>query len=236
MAAPARSIVGPGVPGSLVGGSEPAMQLTSRLAHSAQTDRSAREFLGDDHPLVRVMERASVAVGQSVVVAVVLVGGGAGWVEGLHVASEVTVAAALVEAVLLLRLANLRWLVRERACDLIIQGRADLPLDPVRRQRRRLQDRGHCEDLADWLDRTWMLAERSLGSRYQPAPFGSSRVIVSVRSELAEISARLREDAPGVRGVALVERLLSEGGSALHGASPSALRQELRRIRFMLGA
>jgi hypothetical protein len=210
------------------------MQLTSRLAHSPQTHRSAREFLGADHPLVRVMERASGAVLQSVVV--VLAGGGAGWVGGQHVASEVTVAAAMVEAGLLLRLANLRWLVRERACDLIIQGRADLPLDPVRRQRRRLLDRAHREDLADWLDRTWMLAERSVGSRYEPAPFGSSRVIVAVRSELAEIAARLREDAPGVRGVALVERLLSEGGSALHGGSVSALRQELRRIRFMLGA
>jgi hypothetical protein len=138
--------------------------------------------------------------------------------------------------VLLLRLANVRWLVSERACDLIIQGRADLPLDPVRRQRRRLRDHAHCEDLADWLDRTWMLAERSLGARYQPAPFGSSRVIVAVAPELAEIAARLRDEAPGVRGVALVERLLSEGGSALHGGSLSELRQELRRIRFMLGA
>ena len=225
-----------GVPGSLVGGLEPAMQLTSLLAHSAQADRSAREFLGDDHPFVRVLARTAVAVRQSLVVAVAILGAGAAWVEGLAFAIEATAAAALVEAVLLVRLANLRWLVRERACDLIIHGRADLPLDAVRRQRCRLLDRAHCDDLADWVERTSAAAERSLGSRYQPARFVSSRVIVAVAPELAEIAARLREDAPGVRGVALVERLLSEGGSALHGGSVSALRQELRRIRFMLGA
>ena len=70
-----------------------------------------------------------------------------------------------------------------------------------------------------------MVAERSLRSRRQPAPFVSSRVMVAVRPELAEIAVRLRGDAPGVRGVALVERLLSEGGSPLHGGSVSALRQ-----------
>jgi hypothetical protein len=67
-----RSTVGSGVPGSLVGGLEPAMQLTSLLAHSAQADRSAREFLGDDHPFVRVVAGTAVAVRQSLVVAVVL--------------------------------------------------------------------------------------------------------------------------------------------------------------------
>jgi hypothetical protein len=69
-----RSTVRSGVPGSLVGGLEPAMQLTSLLAHSVHADPSAREFLGDDHPLGRVLERASVAVLQSLVVAVALVG------------------------------------------------------------------------------------------------------------------------------------------------------------------
>jgi hypothetical protein len=210
--------------------------LTSLLAHSAQADRSAREFLCDDHPLVRVLERTAVSVRQSFVVAVALLAGAVAWLDGAHVGLGVTVAAAVVEAVLVLRLAILRWLARERACDLIIQGRADLPLDAVRRQRCRLVDRTHCDDLADWLDRTLTVAERSLATPHQPAPFISSRVIVAVRTELAEISARLREEAPGVRGVALVERLLSEGGSPLHGASVSALRQELRRIRFMLGA
>jgi hypothetical protein len=127
------------------------------------------------------------------------------------------------------------WLAREHARDLMIQGRADLPVDAVRRQRRRLLDRGHCDDLADWVDRTRSVAERSLTSR-QPPRFHNARVIVAVRPELAEIATRLREDAPGVRGVALVERLLSEGGSPPHGGSVGALRQELRQIRFMLGA
>jgi hypothetical protein len=148
----------------------------------------------------------------------------------------VVVAGAVVESVLALQLAGLRWLARERACDLIVHGRADLPLEAVRRQRSRLLDRRHCDDLADWLDRTSAVAESPFRSPHQPAPFLNSRVIRAVRPELADVSARLRDDAPGVRGVALVERLLREGGSPLHGGSVSALRQELRRIRFLLGA
>ena len=211
------------------------MHFTSLLVETAQQDRSAREFLGDDHPLVRVLHRTSVAIRRLLIVVAILACAAAAWLDGAHAAVAVIAAAAIVETFLALQLASLRWLARERAGDLIIQGRADLPLDDVRRERRRLLDRGHCDDLADWVDRTWTVAERSLRSP-QPPPFSSGRVIVAVRPELAEIAARLREDAPGVRGVALVERLLSEGGSPLHGGSVSALRQELRRIRFMLGA
>jgi hypothetical protein len=212
------------------------VQFTSLLAHTAQADQPAREFLGDDHPLVRVLCRTSAAMRHLLSVAVVLVFAAVAWFDGAHVAPALIAAAAVVEVALALQLASLRWLARERACDLIIQGRADLPLDDVRRQRRRLLDRAHCDDLADWLDRTSAVAERSLRSPHQPAGFFNARVILAVRAELVDISARLREDAPGVRGVALVERLLSEGGSPLHGGSVSALRQELRRIRFMLGA
>jgi hypothetical protein len=215
---------------------EPAVHLISTLAHYEQADRSAREFLGEDHPLVRVLQRTSVTMLRLIVVAVVLLSAAAAWLDGLHAALGVIVAAAVVEAILALRIAYLAWLARERACDLIIEGRADLPLDVVRRQRRRLLDRKHCDDLADWVDRTWTVAERSLECRYEPCPLLNARVVAAVRPELAEIAGRLREGTPGVRGVALVERLLSEGGSALHGPSASALRQELRRIRFMLGA
>lgn len=146
------------------------------------------------------------------------------------------VAAVVVEAALALQIASLRFLARERARDLIIEGRADLPIDVVRRERRRLLDRDHCDDVAGWLERTWTVAERSLRSPFEPRPPFDVAVIAAGRDDLAEISARLRQDAPGVRGVALVERLLIEGGSPLHGDNVTALRQELRRIRFMLGA
>jgi hypothetical protein len=211
------------------------VQCTSLLAHTAQADQSAREFLGDDHPLVRVLRRTSAAMRHLLSVAVILVFAAVAWFDGAHAALAVMAAAAVVEVALALQLASLRWLA-ERACDLIIQGRADLPLDDVRRQRRRLLDRAHCDDLADWVDRTCTVAERSLRSPHQPATFFNARVILAARPELADISARLRKDAPGVRGVALLERLLSEGGSPLHGRSVSALRQELHRIRFTLGA
>lgn len=172
------------------------------------------------------------------VVAVMLVVAAGAWLGGAQAAPPVLVSAAVVEAVLALRIASLRWRARERACDLIIQGRASLPLDAVRRQRRRLLDRKHCDDLADWVDQTWTVAEHSLesGPLPLPLPLLSARVIVAVRPELVQVAQRLREDAPGVRGVALVERLLTEGRSPLHGGSVDDLRRELRRIQFMLGA
>ena len=212
------------------------MHLTSPLTHTAQADRSAREFLGDDHPLVGILERRSAAIRHLVFVAIILVVTAAAWLGGARTAGALSAAAAVVAAILALRIACLVWLARVHACDLIIQGRADLPLDIVRRQCMRLLDRKHCDDLADWVDRTWTAAARSLGSRYQPHPLLNARVVRAVRPELAEIAGRLRENAPGVRGIALVERLLSEGGSPLHGGSVDELRQELRRIRFMLGA
>jgi hypothetical protein len=210
------------------------VQRTSLLGQAAHRDRAARELLGDEHPLVHVLQRTAAAVRQSLMVGVIALGAGTALFEGVHAALAVVASAAAVEVGLALQFACLRFRARERACDLIIQGRADLPLDAVRRERARLLDRGHCDDLADWVDRTCTVAERSLRS-HQPPPFFSGRVIVAVHAELAEIAERLREDAPGVRGVALVERLLSEGGSPLHGGSVAALREELRRIRFMLG-
>ena len=87
------------------------------------------------------------------------------------------------------------------------------------------------------MERASMLAaERSLESGQLPLPLLSARMIVAARPELIQVAERLREDAPGVRGVALVERLLSEGRSPLRGGSAGELRRELRRIQFMLGA
>lgn len=212
------------------------MHFTSLLTETAQADRSARDFLGDDHPLVRILRRRSAAIRHSCVVGAMLLVAAAARLEGLRGATAVALAAAVVEAALALQIASLRWLARERAQDLIIEGRADLPLDAVRRERRRLLGRAHCDDLAGWLDRTWTVTERALKSPHSPSPPYNVAVIAAARKDLADISARLREGAPGVRGVALVERLLSEGGSPLYGGSVSALRQELRRIRFMLNA
>jgi hypothetical protein len=113
----------------------------SLLAQTAQADDSAREFLGDGHPLVRVLHRTSQAIRHVLAVALILVLASAAWLDGARGALPLIAAALVVEVTLALRIASLVWLARERACDLIIQGRADLPLDVVRRQRRRLLDR-----------------------------------------------------------------------------------------------
>lgn len=90
------------------------MHFTSLLVETSAEDRSAREFLGDDHALVRVLHRTSVVIRQLLIVTVVFVCSARAWLDGAHAAIAVIAAAAVVDAVLALQLASLRWLARTR--------------------------------------------------------------------------------------------------------------------------
>ena len=65
-------------------------------------------------------------------------------------------------------------------------------------------------------------------------PLFTARVIRPLAAQLSEIAGLLREGSPEVRGVALVERLLTSGGSPLYGTNIDLLREELRRARYLL--
>ena len=69
-----------------------------------------------------------------------------------------------------------------------------------------------------------------------PWRFMRSDLIAPVRHELIEIGALLRDDRSGLPGIAMMERLLFDGTSSLHGDSPRLLRDDLRRARFLLAA
>jgi hypothetical protein len=60
-------------------------------------------------------------------------------------------------------------------------------------------------------------------------------VVAAVTGELGEIARLLRSGEAAVRGVAMLERLLTDGASALYGEDVRTLREELHRIRFILG-
>src|SRR5215211_4132788 len=87
--------------------------------------------------------------------------------------------------------------------------------------------------LARWLDQTRAEAYRPVHGQ-SARPLFCPRVVRAVASDMADIAALLRSEDSELRGIAQVERLLGDGGSALYGHDADALREELHRIRFLL--
>ena len=59
-------------------------------------------------------------------------------------------------------------------------------------------------------------------------------VVRAVAEDLRALAAILRAGPASARGIALAEQLLTWGGSKLHGHEPEPLREELRRVRYLL--
>jgi hypothetical protein len=60
-------------------------------------------------------------------------------------------------------------------------------------------------------------------------------VLAAVEPQLRDLARLLRTDAAGVRGIALLDRLVTSGTSPLYGTRVAPLRDELGRIRYFLG-
>jgi hypothetical protein len=127
--------------------------------------------------------------------------------------------------------------VRRHTCvrELIVEGHADLPLVAVQRERASLLDPAHREDLARWLDAIRHECAHPAPPLPWTCPLFRTEVVAGVGGELADISRLLRGGGTGARGIAMLEALLTDGGSPLYGADVGALREELHRIRFILG-
>jgi hypothetical protein len=211
------------------------MHIASRLTRSLHEDRAARALLDDRHPLVRAVYRTSVALERSCVVCGMACASAAGHLEGVHGALAYLVASVVVQGALACDLALLASRRVHCARDLIIHGRTDLPLHTVQRERGRLLDPARRAVFADQLDAIRQAAQRPVPRLRAARPMFNLRVVTAVDPELAVVARRLRSETPGVRGIAMAQRLLSDGCSPLYGASTGALREELRRIIFMLG-
>ena len=210
------------------------MHQTSHHFHPFE-EPVARALLGVDDPLVRAMHRQRVRLEQSLVVGVVLSASVAALASGASAALAVVLAAAIVESVLACDAAALRYRIRDRVLVIIAQGRGDLPLCAVARERRRLCDRGHQERLARWLDD---IRADARGPRRDPRarPIFSPAVIRAVTPHLSAIGTQLRSEHADLRGVAAMERLLVDGASPLYGRDQVVLSEELRRIRYLFEA
>jgi hypothetical protein len=147
------------------------------------------------------------------------------------VAGGVAVLAGLGGVALAARV-RARWAAREVIAD----GGERLPLAPIERERARLMADGTRSTLATSLER--MLAQAAATTRpAQPAlrPMFDVRVVHAVAEDLRALAARLRAGPATARGVALAEQLVTWGGSELHGHELEPLREQLRRVRYLLG-
>jgi hypothetical protein len=213
---------------------------SQRLAHPQRavrgddrTGRAAAALLGEGHPLVVVLGRIEMLGDQLVVVATAHAGGLV--LSSLQAAPGVAVVIAAVafEVVLGCRLFLLEQRRRQECVALIAEGREDLPLDAVARERGRLASPRNRKRLA-----------RAIEELARPRPFGAhprsarpplaARVVGPVRPQLHELAQQLVRDDVSTRGVALLELLISSPMSALYGSEPERLKREVGRARYLL--
>jgi hypothetical protein len=191
--------------------------------------------LGADHPLTRVGGALQIAAGQGRVTAAMLVGSLIAAARGDRWAPAVAIAAAIVLLGLAIVAAVLVGQRRERATDLILAGREDLPIADVQRQSRRLLAPRTRLVLARTLERTLDEApHRSHVPVFTARPSVDAEVVEDAAAELREVVRLLRTDRAVPRAVALAERVVTDGDSPLYAHDAAALREALRRISSLL--
>ena len=212
------------------------MYLTSHLSSSLSQLSSASAFLGSDHPLTRTLEALATVLKQSLVVALLLSGAIAGLVAGERWALQAVIAAALVQAAFACAALLLGQDMRALVLDLIIEGRGDLPLPALARQRKRLLQPGTLTALAARIEQvlTDALTPPRLTALTSAAAPIAVREVASLEAELRAIAVALGGRPTDPRGVALVERLLRDGRSGVYGGDASTLREEVNRALFLL--
>lgn len=151
------------------------------------------------------------------------------WATGLAISAGIAVLA--ITALIAALVAR----VRDCATELIAEGRETLPIAAVQRQRRRLLTRRRTKILAKTLDTMVRHATappkiRTTATR----PLFDPMVIARVGPDLRALIERLQTERAHARGVALIERLIIDGGSPLYRDNEKRLREELHRVRFVL--
>lgn len=208
---------------------------TARGRTSASSAPTPAALLGEDHPFVRTLSLLHAVIRQALIVSVVLVLGIVGIFRHAAQAPVLVAAAAVVQLALASAIALLLQLMRERAWDLIVDGRHDRQLEAVAAQRQRLLDLRERERLARSLERALDAAERWHELAVASRPPSGVRCLRFAASETHEVAHLLRADGAGVRGIALTARLLAGGyDSPLYQGRPEELRHELWRIRHLL--
>jgi hypothetical protein len=192
--------------------------------------RSARELLGPNHPLARGDGLRRDLWRQSLITAAAVLVGAIGTASQHMWGAPLLVVAAIVQLVLAVGLALHAGLQRERARDLIIAGRADLPLRAVQCECRRLRRPRHSRSLAGALEDLVRAAQRWPTLVPTSRPVFDPRQVRAAAPQLRALATRLRASAPPLAAIARTERLLTSGASPLYGRDLGELRRELNRI------
>jgi hypothetical protein len=194
----------------------------------------AEGLLGASHPLSTALRASHTAIEQVLAVATVQVADLGLLYEKAPFALALAVAGCAVQVALGCRFALLAARRRDEARELIIAGREHLPLAAVERESRRLREPQRRARLARSME---VVADSAERGRPEPGLAGSLvriRVRRAVAPELREIANLLQTKSAPLRGVALVEWLLTSGDSPFYGPLVGPLRQELGRARYLL--
>ena len=193
----------------------------------------AEALLGVGHPLVRLLARFETAYEQLVSVTAVQAAGLVFFAGDLVFGLSLAIAAVVLQVGVGFRFAVLRGARRDLCLELIVAGEATPRLACIERLCRHLLDRRRRELLARSIDEMVQSAVRPGRLPALARPLADVRVIRAAAPELGQVASLLRAD-PAVRGVALVEWLLTSPATPLSGGEVDPLRQELRRARYLL--
>jgi hypothetical protein len=191
--------------------------------------------LGPGHPLVRAAESRDVLGGHAIAVLAALLCGAAAALANEIWGPPVVIGAAATLAGLGVSALKLRARVRRHALELVLEGHEALPLPAVERERKRLLGAKVRRQLRCGLLNVAREAQRVPPFAPLPLPpLFDVQVVREVAPELQRLAARLEERPSAARAVALVERMLCSALSPLYGDDAGVLREELRRLEFLL--
>ena len=200
----------------------------------SEASASARDILGEHHPLVRVDDATTVVERQALVCAAFVLATAAAGYPDLGNAAMLLGSGAAVEFVLLALVAFLQRQRRIHARNVIIE-RGPLHLPRVQLEMSRLADQRHRARLAGRLRRAAEGAEcwHSLLVASRP-PVGILELLPHV-ALVREIADHLDVGSATVRGIALADRLLDDGyASPLYAGDGYRLRCALGQILYEL--
>jgi hypothetical protein len=201
----------------------------------AASDLSIAETsLGGAHPLVAALRRLATAREQLISVSAVQAGALVLWTGGWALGAPVAIAAAACQLALGCRIAALRGTRHGECLQLVIEGGSRLPLRCIDRVCRRLLDRRRRDQLARSVDELVDEAHRRYITPGAARPLAHRQVIRATAPELRRVAALTRGDAPGLRGIAMVEWILTSPATPLYGIEIELLRRELGRARYLM--
>jgi hypothetical protein len=197
--------------------------------------RTAGLVLGERHELVRRLKAQRALRRQFAVTAALVALALLGMILRDPRAPLFFGAACVVALALALALLLARQSVDERLLQLIASDGDDLPIRLVVREGERLRSQKTRERLASDLERFLDVAQRWEQIAPASRPIYGVRTLRFVAEEAGAVIDRLRTPPVAVRGVALTALFTScAQGSSLASGDPVALREEFKRIRYLL--